>query len=195
MNETYCTRRVAGLIAALAAVALFALPAIAAAKDRNHDSIPDRWEQRYDLSLKRDQAKRDQDRDGLRNMGEFRAKSDPRDSDSDDDGTDDGDEGAGAIVSFDATTGVLVIDALNGDRITGTVTDDTEIECEDDGDNSGPVHDGDDDHGGPGHQRLPHDDDEDDEDCSVADLTAGTVVHEAELQLTASGLVFEEIEL
>ena len=31
--------------------------------------------------------------------------------------------------------------------------------------------------------------------CSIADLTAGTVVREAELELTASGLIFEEIEL
>jgi hypothetical protein len=202
----------------LAAVAVAAGPASAASKDRNHDKIPDRWEVKHGLSLDRNQAHRDQDRDSLRNRGEFRAKFDPRDDDTDDDGVEDGDEGAGTIESFDATTGVLVINAFSGETVTGTVTDDTEIECEnddadqpddegDDGPNSGPGNAGDDDdaddlgdddgdgHGGPGHGRSRDDDDEDDENCSVADLTAGTVVHEAELELTGSGLVFEEIEL
>ena len=196
LNRTTPNRRlVGGLIAA--AAALLALPGIAAAKDRNDDGIPDRWEKRHHLSLKHDQAGRDQDRDGLRNAGEFRARFDPRDDDSDDDGIGDGDEGAGTIASFDATSGVLVIDLFNGDSVSGTVTDDTEIECRND-DADDPDED-EDDHGGPGHQRLRHDGDDDDadedEDCSVADLTAGTVVHEAELEATADGLIYEEIEL
>ena len=73
----------------LAALAIGAGPA--AAKDRNHDRIPDRWEIRHGLSLDKNQAKRDQDRDDLNNRGEFRAKSDPRDDDSDDDGVEAGD--------------------------------------------------------------------------------------------------------
>ena len=44
------------LLAALAALALLALPSFAAAKDRNNDRIPDRWEKRHDLSLKVSQA-------------------------------------------------------------------------------------------------------------------------------------------
>jgi hypothetical protein len=210
-TSTVITRATALGAGILAAIAIVAGPASAASKDRNHDRIPDRWEVRHGLSLDRNQAGRDQDRDELGNRGEFRAKSDPRDDDSDGDGVGDGDEGAGTIASFDATTGKLVINAFSGDAVTGTVTGDTEIECRndddvqpdedgDDGPNSGPGNgddDGDDDgddgdHGGPGHGRRHGDDDE---DCSAADLTAGTVVREAELELTGSGLVFEEIEL
>ncbi len=39
------------LLAALGALALLALPSVAAAKDRNHDRIPDRWEHHHRLSL------------------------------------------------------------------------------------------------------------------------------------------------
>ncbi len=215
-------------VGAVAAMLAVAGPASAASKDRNNDRIPDRWEVRHGLSLDTNQANRDQDRDDLDNRGEFRAKSDPRDDDSDGDGVEDGDEGAGTITSFDSTTGKLVINAFSGDTVSGRVTDDTEIECEnddddqpdehgDDGPNSGPGngdddgddhgddgpgHDegddngGEDGHGGPGHGRRSHgDDDGDDENCSVADLTAGTVVREAELELSSAGAVFEEIEL
>ena len=208
MKVSYLTRRAVALCAGvLAAIAVVVAPAAAASRDRNHDRIPDRWEVRHGLSLHKNQAKRDQDRDGLDNRGEFHAKSDPRDDDSDDDGVDDGAEGAGRIASFDPATGKLVIDAFSGDTVTGTVTDDTEIECENDDDvqpdepgdddHSGPGHDGEDDHGGPGHGRRHGDADDrgEDENCSTADLTAGTIVREAELELTSAGLIYEEIEL
>jgi hypothetical protein len=77
----------------LLAISLFALAGPAAAKDRNHDRIPDRWEKRYHLSLHKNQAKLDQDHDGLANRREFRASTSPRDPDSDNDGIEDGDEG------------------------------------------------------------------------------------------------------
>src|SRR5918999_6549895 len=170
-------------IAGLAALAL-AAPAAAPARDRNDDGIPDRWERQHGLSLKKDQAERDQDRDGLRNRHEFRGQMDPRDSDSDDDGVEDGDEGSGTVVSFDPTTGRLVINSFGGDSASGLVTDETEIECDredgddhggDDrhGDNSGPgsdnsgpgngddAEDEDDDNSGPGHG----DDEGDEEEC------------------------------
>ena len=83
------------LLAALGALALLALPSVAAAKDRNHDRIPDRWEKRHHLSLKVKQTTRDQDRDHLRNRAEFLSGNDPRDRDSDDDGVMDDDENAG----------------------------------------------------------------------------------------------------
>jgi len=63
-----------------------------------------------------------------------------------------------------------------------------------DGDNSGPggededksgPGDGDDDNSGPGNA----------EDCTTADLTPGTVVQEAELELSEGGATFEEVEL
>jgi len=116
---------------ALGALALLAMPGLAAAKDRNHDRIPDRWERRHHLSVKTDQARRDQDRDHLGNRAEFLADDNPRDRDSDDDGVMDGQEQAGTIASFDAATGRLTIDLFGTDTVSGLVTEGTEIECED----------------------------------------------------------------
>ncbi|HEY0392091.1 MAG TPA: hypothetical protein VGC63_10300 [Solirubrobacterales bacterium] len=122
----------AGLaLVAAAALAMLALPGVAAAKDGNHDRIPDRWEKRHHLSLNVNQASRDQDRDHLRNHAEFLAGDNPRDRDSDDDGIVDGDENAGTITSFDAATGRLTINLFNGDSVSGLVTDQTRIKCED----------------------------------------------------------------
>jgi hypothetical protein len=118
---------------ALGALALLAMPGLAAAKDRNHDHIPDRWEKRHKLSLNVNQARHDQDGDHLRNRGEFLAGDNPRDRDSDDDGVMDSSEQAGTIASFDATTGRLVIDLFGTDTVAGLVTEETEIKCEDDG--------------------------------------------------------------
>jgi len=117
--------------AALGALALLALPGAAAAKDGNHDRIPDRWEHHHHLSTAVDQAGRDQDHDHLRNRAEFLAGDNPRDRDSDDDGVLDGNENAGTITSFDATTGKLVIGLFNGDSVSGLVTESTRIKCED----------------------------------------------------------------
>jgi hypothetical protein len=116
--------------AMLGALAILALPALASAKDRNHDRIPDRWEQRHHLSLNVNQSNRDQDNDGLDNRGEFRAGDDPRNHDSDDDGVMDGEENAGTISAFDATTGKLTIALFGGDSVSGLVTTETEIKCE-----------------------------------------------------------------
>jgi hypothetical protein len=82
------------VIAALALGLLLLLASTAAARsrDRNHDRIPDRWEHRHHLSLRVNQANRDQDRDHLVNLAEFRSGTDPRDADSDDDGVEDADE-------------------------------------------------------------------------------------------------------
>ena len=120
------------LALALGALALLAMPALAAAKDRNHDRIPDRWEKHHKLSLTVNQARHDQDHDHLRNRAEFLAGDNPRDRDSDDDGVMDGSEQAGTVASFDAGTGRLVIDLFGNDTIAGIVNGDTEIKCEDD---------------------------------------------------------------
>ncbi|MCB0875603.1 MAG: hypothetical protein R2718_09525 [Solirubrobacterales bacterium] len=191
---------------ALAALLVLGLVAAgpAAAKDRNHDRIPDRWEKRHHLSLKVNQARRDQDRDHLNNRGEFRTGGDPRDADTDDDGIEDGDENAGVISAFDGTT--LTIDLAGGGSITGTVDDSTEVkcgrECDHDGDDSGPSDETDSrrDHGGDDpadEDESESDDDSDSEggDCSAADLAAGVAVHEAEIRVSGGGAVFEEIEL
>jgi hypothetical protein len=191
---------------ALGLVALLAAPSGAAAKDRNHDRIPDRWEKGHHLSLKVNQARRDQDRDGLRNRGEFLADDKPHDQDTDGDGTEDGDENAGTIDSFSG--GVLKINLFAGGTLTGTVTAGTEIECENEdeneagddrrsreGENSGPS-----DNSGPGSENSGNNegdenDEQDEVSCSTADLTQGAVVHEAELEASGAGAVFEEIEL
>jgi hypothetical protein len=134
MTPTNARRPQSGMIwlaLALGALVLLAMPSLAAAKDHNHDRIPDRWEKRHKLSLKTDQARLDQDHDHLRNRAEFLSGDDPRDHDSDDDGVMDGDEQAGTIASFDAATGRLVIDLFGTDTVAGLVTESTEIKCED----------------------------------------------------------------
>lgn len=191
----------------------------AAAKDRNHDRIPDRWEKRHHLSLRVNQAKRDQDRDQLDNRGEFVSGSDPRDDDSDDDGVDDGDENAGVISSFDGTT--LTIDLLNGGSISARVDPSTEIQCGDETDGDATDPDSGDDADEPGEDTSagaargssdddpagsdddPADeegdddssDDESEGNCTVDDLTVGTAVHEASIEVAGGDAVFEEIEL
>lgn len=115
---------------ALGALALLAMPSLAAAKDRNHDRIPDSWEKRRHLSLNTNQARLDQDRDHLRNRAEFLAGDNPRDDDSNDDGVMDGQENAGTIASFDAASGKLTISLFGGETLSGIVTAGTEIECE-----------------------------------------------------------------
>lgn len=214
----------ATLIAALSALAILALPALAAAKDRNHDRIPDRWEKRHNLSLKVKQAGRDQDRDRLLNRAEFLAGDDPRDKDSDDDGVEDGEENAGTIQSFDPETGRLVVALFGGDTVAGLVTVETEIKCPE-GSGATASHDGEDELGDergdldePDHERGGELDDEDedhpgspsygsgehgdddhecdrDRECTTADLTEGATVEEAELKLSDGSAVFEEIEL
>lgn len=113
----------------LAAVASLSLAAVAPAKarDRNHDRIPDRWEKRHKLSLKVKQARRDQDRDGLTNLGEYRAGLHPRDPDTDGDGTEDGDENAGRIVSFEGD--VLTISLAGGGTLSAKVGEETRVKC------------------------------------------------------------------
>jgi hypothetical protein len=199
-------RRLTVGVAALAVAAVAAAPAAAAPKDRNHDQIPDRWEAKHGLSLSKNQARKDQDTDGLANRGEFEAGTDPHDSDTDGDGVEDGDEGAGTISSFDATTGVLVINPFAGAPVTGTVTADTEIDCEND-DAVQPDDQSDDDQGDDvgddqgddvgddqGHARDSHSG-EGDGSCTTADLIPGAIVREASLDVTPTGLVYDEIEL
>jgi len=116
---------------ALGALALLAMPGLAAAKDRNHDHLPDKWEKKHHLSLKVNQARKNQDGDSLRNRAEFLAGDNPRDADSNDDGVEDGEDNAGTITSFDSETGKLVINLFGGETISGLVDEGTEIKCED----------------------------------------------------------------
>ena len=205
-------RTPATLLSGLAFAAL-AFPAGAAAhgSDRDHDKMPDRWEKRNGLNTKRNDARRDRDRDGLRNLAEFKAGTSPRDRDSDDDGLKDGDEQAGTIVSFTpdstGTGGVLVIKTFDGETLTGTVTPDTELSCEDadapaaaakpnskdDDDLSPPLGADEDDEDGI--EDEDEDEGEDEEDCGVESLEPGVTVDEARLAVTAAGRVWREVEL
>ena len=171
------------------------------------------------------QARRDQDRDHLRNRAEFIAGDNPRDRDSDDDGVMDGDENAGTIASFDAASGKLMINLFGGDTVSGLVTERDRDQVR------GRAHDGTragDDRwrrgrastttaartspattaattparcdSGPGdgrrRQRTAN--------CTTADLVVGAVVEEAELRLEhgrrlrgdrAAAATFEQVEL
>jgi hypothetical protein len=123
-------------------------------------------------------------------------------------GHDDGHHGTvGTIESFDADTGTLVITPTNADAVTGMVNDRTKIKCErehgddqdDDNGDDGPNHDQGDDNGGDGHGghgqgKRSHGSGRRG-NCGPDDLTAGATVEEAELEITADGLVFEEVEL
>jgi len=195
MSRTH--RLAATLAAVVALVAILAVPGTAAAKDRNHDRIPDRWEKRHRLSLKVNQTRRDQDRDRLCNRAEFLVGTNPHDSDTDDDGVPDGEEKAGTIASFDPTSGELTINLFNGGSASGLVTEETEIECEHQGPSASASDSGEDeDNSGPGSVNSgPGNDDEDEDACGVEALVAGTVVHEAELELENGIAVFEKVEL
>lgn len=94
MNTRSHRRLAIALAAALGAIALLALPSFAAAKakDRNHDGIPDRWEKTHHLSLKVNQAHRNQDHEGLDNREEFENGTNPRAADTDEDGLTDAQE-------------------------------------------------------------------------------------------------------
>jgi hypothetical protein len=180
--------------------------ASARSHDRNHDRLPDRWEKRHHLSLHVKQTRRDQDKDGLTNLGEFKAGLNPRDADSDDDGLDDSDEHAGQVATFDGTT--LTLSLAGGGTLSGNVVSGvTEIECDDSAtaptaqmssDDEGDDEHGDDergdddgDHGDDDHG----DDDHDAGNCGPEALQPGARVAEAELKVVGGKAVFEKIEL
>jgi Right handed beta helix region/Bacterial TSP3 repeat len=64
----------------------------AAPRDRDDDGLPDRWERKHNLSTSKPSAKRDPDRDRLRNRRELRLRTHPRRADTDRDGLRDGAE-------------------------------------------------------------------------------------------------------
>jgi hypothetical protein len=207
--------RTTGLIVGLLGCLLvIGVPAASAKKahDRNHDRIADRWERAHHLTLRVNQARRDQDRDGVKNLAEFRARMNPRDADSDDDGVEDGDEQAGRVTAFE--NGLLTIDVFGTGPITGRVTAETEIECDgsddtlgpirafrhDEGDDEGDDEDGDNNEGehgkkDDGDSESDDDGEVDDQDCPADALKVGAIVQEADLKIAAGGAVFEEIEL
>ena len=211
------------LMLAVAASLMLAGGAMAKSRDRNHDRIPDRWEKRFHLSLHKQQGRRDQDHDGLKNRAEFKARLNPRDADTDDDGVKDGAENTGTVDSFE--NGVLTIKLASGKTLSGNVDENTEIECDPTaGDDRG--HDeGDDEQGDDNHEQGDDNDDQgddnddqgddnddqgddnddqgDDEDpgdddteqCGPEALTQGAKVLEAELHVVNGDAFWEQVEL
>jgi hypothetical protein len=96
MNDAIM-RRLRLVLAAVALIALLVVPATASAKrhqknaDRNHNSIPDKWEKRFHLRGK-GVAKADPDKDGLNNLAEFRSHTNPHKADSNGNGVTDASE-------------------------------------------------------------------------------------------------------
>jgi hypothetical protein len=209
---------------AVAAFALLALPtgAMASSRDSDRDGMPNRWEKTHGLKVHKQDARGDKDHDGLKNLAEYRLGTDPRNADSDGDGVKDGRDVGGKVDSF--TGGVLTIALPDGTKVSGKVVDGaTELECktaqpatpavptaptarkadDDHGDRSGRRGGDDGDHqdaAGRSHQddhgdREDDDGNGDDAACGVEALTAGTEVHEAELELTSAGAVWDEVEL
>lgn len=214
-------RLVIALAAALGAIALLALPGFAAAKakDRNHDGIPDRWEKSHHLSLKVNQARRNQDHEGLDNREEFENGTNPRAADTDTDGlTDseeveigddplsddsngdgipDGQENAGEVASFDGKT--LTIELFAGGTLSGQVTESTEIECDRPDGEAQASEDqqaGDEEQAGEDSGEGEASDEEDQPaSCTAANLIPGALVHEAELEEGPEGPAFHSVHL
>ena len=149
---------------------------------------------------------------------------DPHDPDTDGDGVEDGTEGAGTVASFDATTGELVINVFtarrspgrsppDGDRVLERRRDQPDTHGDDvrrrHGDDDGPgdtsgaddgpgddsSDDSSDSSDGPGHARDHGAGAAQDGSCTTADLVPGAIIDEAELDVTATGLVYGEIQL
>jgi hypothetical protein len=116
------------------------------------------------------------------------------------------DDNAGTVASFDGTK--LTIQLADGSMVSGTVDNDTEIECEAadmshhsfNRDDEGRDHNSGDDHGDRGDDNGDRGDDNDNdgndmENCDTSSLTPGTIVHEAELKLSGAGAVWDKVEL
>src|SRR3954449_7557452 len=125
------------LVLACMAALVAITPAHAIAKstprDRDHDKMPDRWEQAHGLSTKRNDAKKDLDKDGVVNLREFKLGTDPRKADTDGDGLTDGQE---LQLHTDATEADTDGDGLDdGDEVrahTNPLAEDTDGDGVDD---------------------------------------------------------------
>ena len=106
-----------------------------ASEDPDHDNVDNGNEAREGTNpTKADSngngvkdGQEDRDKDHLNNAGEDQAGTDPLNPDTDGDGIKDGDEKAGEIVSFDGTT--LTLRLFGGQTVSGTVDENTWIDC------------------------------------------------------------------
>jgi hypothetical protein len=87
-------RTLAGLSFVLLTALLLVGPAVAKSSNakNDRDRMPNGWEKKHGLNVRVNDAHEDPDGDLLKNIAEFRNKTDPQDPDSDDDGFTDGDE-------------------------------------------------------------------------------------------------------
>jgi hypothetical protein len=92
------------------------------AKDADKDGLKNLAE----FKARTNPRKADSDRDGLKDGAELRSANDPRDPDTDDDGTKDGAEHAGVVTAYDGDT--ITITQFNGAPLTAFVDD----ACDDD---------------------------------------------------------------
>ena len=150
-------------------------------------------------------ANDDQDGDGVSNQDEMQEHTNPCDRDSDNDGVGDGEETTGTVAKFvedspGSGTGVLTITLTDNSTVSGRIDSSTEIECrapeqagahekDGEGDNSGPGSGDEGDHNDGEHRNG------DERQCTTADLTEGTPVHEAELHGSGDQAVFEKVKL
>jgi hypothetical protein len=151
-------------------------------------------------------ANDDQDHDGVDNQEEMQEHTNPCDRDTDNDGVNDGEETIGTVASFvedsaNPGTGVLTITLNDGSTESGRVDSSTEIECRapehtttPPGSNPKDGSDGGGDHHGDGGDEGDHHGDER-QQCTTADLTPPTPVHEAELHGSGDTAFFEKVEL
>ena len=153
--------------------------------DRDDDSISDEDENELGLTLRDADSDddgvadgdEDGDEDGEANEDEDDELDDDCSGDEDGDGESDEDEGdlLGSVESYDASTGTLVVATAGGYTITGTVTEDTEIEFEEaDGDEDAQ-------------------EDFEDREATTADLVPGVQV--AELEFDDETGAIEEVEI
>jgi hypothetical protein len=133
-------RLIKALITVAIAAALLAVPAGVLARhgrhdrgDRDHDRMADKWERRHHLNTHVNDARRDPDHDGLSNLSEFRHNTDPQKANDDDN------EISGTIVSFQNNVLTIQPATQGAGTVSGTVNDQTRIECDDDNDDDAPA--------------------------------------------------------
>jgi hypothetical protein len=147
------------------------------AKDVDKDGLKNLKE----FKLGTDPRKADTDRDGLRDGDELASGNDPRKADTDGDGVKDGLEHAGVVTAFDGAT-ITFREFATGKKVTATLdTDCTPALVEDEEE---PVADDSDVEDVEGDGELFQDEPVEDEDgdCEDAELEKGVVLKSAELE-------------